>query len=451
MNVILISLDTLRADRLSCYGHYRLTSPHIDRLASQGAIFTECFSPHIPTHPGHTTMFTGRDVMAHQIVNQGGVRELDATLRTLPEILREEGYFTAAADNLGRWFSRGFEVYEGYHWSTEPGHPWRKGEAVNETALRVLDRCADQERPFFLFLHYWDPHTPYLPPPPFDRMFYEGDEKDPDNESMDPVWAFENFRWYFMEWMGGVTDIEFPKAQYDAEIAYMDACLAHLFTRLDELRLTEDTLLIMTSDHGEELDEHALWFDHHGLYDTNVHIPLIMRCPGRIPAGQRVSGFVRQTDIAPTLLDFLGLYDHVEREGMQGRSMLSMATHPGPVSRGTCDALYMTECTWMRKRAIRTHEWKLIQETGGTPPEYHRPPYELYHLTRDPEEQHNLADDLPEVVQELEGQLMNWVHRRMEETGLPDPIATNEITLRRVGKVATAVPKDQILTGNEEV
>ncbi|MCC6443524.1 MAG: sulfatase [Armatimonadetes bacterium] len=433
MNVILISLDTLRADRLSCYGYPRLTSPHIDRAAGQGTIFTECFSTHIPTHPAHTTLFTGKDVMAHQIVSQGAKFDLDPAIRTLSELLREEGYYTAAADNLGRWFARGFEHYEGYQWATDPGQPWRKGEAVNKTVLSVLDRCAGQDRPFFLFLHYWDAHTPYLPPPPFDRMFYEGNEKDEDNLSMDAVWEFENFKWYFAEWMGGVTDIEFPKSQYDAEVAYMDACLSHLFTRLDELNLTEETLLIMTADHGEEMDEHGLWFDHHGLYDTNLHIPLIMRCPGRVLAGHRAGGFVRLMDVAPTILDCAGLGPVAAREGMQGRSALPMAVSPGPISTGTCDALYLTECTWMKKRGLRTHEWKLILEAGGTPPEFKRPDVELYHLTEDPGEQANRAGDFPEVAQAMEAQLMGWVRKRMRETGLPDPVAEREITLRQVG------------------
>src|SRR5437016_3418184 len=107
LNVILVSLDTTRADRLSCYGHRLPTSPHIDRIAAQGALFTEYYSPHIPTFPGHTTMMTGRDVYAHHITGQSGAPELSPDIPMLAEILRARGYFTAAADNLGRWFARG--------------------------------------------------------------------------------------------------------------------------------------------------------------------------------------------------------------------------------------------------------------------------------------------------------------------------------------------------------
>ena len=443
LNVILVALDTTRADRLSCYGHERLTSPHIDRVASQGVIFAECFSPYIPTHPGFTSMFTGKDVIAHQISTQGGRVDLDESCRQLQELLREAGYFTAAADNLGRWFRRGFDVYEGYSWDTDPKKPWRKAEAVNETALRLLNLCVSQSKPFFLFLHYWDPHTPYLPPPPFSHMFYQGDEKDPNNKSMEPVLNFPPFSEYFRKWMGDVTDIEFPKAQYDAEIAYMDSCLAHLFTHMDALGLTDNTLLIITADHGEELDEHQLWFDHHGLYDTNTHVPLILKCPSKLPAGKRIYGFVTLMDIAPTVLDFLGLGELAERECMQGRSLLPLIHADSPISSGTCDEIYMTESTWMKKRALRTHQWLYIQETGETPQIYNKPGPELYNLRDDPQQLHNLADELPEVVRELDERICEWVKRRKRETGLPDPFERQSITYYRISETKTAIPKDQ--------
>jgi arylsulfatase A-like enzyme len=445
VNIILISLDTTRADRLSCYGHSRLTSPHIDRVAAGGALFHDFYSPHIPTFPGHTTMMTGRDIYAHHVTSQSATPELSPEIPTLAEILSARGWFTAAADNLGRWFQRGFQQYEGYGWDTNAKDAWRKGEAVNATALKVIDAAAEQDRPFFLFLHYWDPHTPYLPPAPFSGMFYEGDEYDPDNRSMDPVWAFENFKWYFHEWMPNVTDIEFPKAQYDAEIAYMDACLAHVFTRLEELRLSGDTLLVMTADHGEELDEHGCWFDHHGLYEPNVRIPLIMRLPGRIPAGLRVPGFARTTDITPTLLDYANLLDPALT--LDGVSLRPLIEQPDSGRRGTCDTLYLTENTWMKKRAIRTPEWKLI---ASMEPDLHNlPPLELYHLTSDPGELVNLAADRLEVVEQLGARLEEHVQRRCAETGREDPLPVQPIPLRRIGKMETAVPKDGALKAAE--
>ncbi|HLI47370.1 MAG TPA: sulfatase [Chthonomonas sp.] len=448
-NVILISLDTTRADHLSCYGYHRKTSPHLDQIAAEGVLFTDFFSPHIPTFPGHTTMMTGKDIYAHQVTSQATQPEPAEGVRMLAEILREQGFFTAAADNLGRWFARGFEYIEPYGWDTSNRNELRKGEAVLAAALRVLTRAANQDKPFFLFFHFWDPHTPYLPPAPFSRMFYAGDEKAPDNPSMDAVWEFEAFNRYFAEWMPDVTDIEFPKAQYDAEIAYLDACLAHLITHLDALGLSEDTCLVITADHGEELDEHGCWFDHHGLYDTNVHIPLILRCPGLLPSGVRIGGLTQMLDLAPTILDILGLGDLAEREGMMGRSLIPLIHSPSSTQRGTTDWIHITENTWMKKRGIRTATWKLIVPLE-TPDLHGRSEVELYDLTNDPGELTNVAETYPEVTEQLKAKLESWVARRVEETGLPDPLPIQPIPLRRIGRMDAALPRDKRLTGEEK-
>ncbi len=367
----------------------------------------------------------------------------------LAELLKEQGYFTAAADNLGRWFARGFDLIEGYGWSTSSSCAWRKGEAVAQAALKVINAAAAQDRPFFLFLHFWDPHTPYLPPPPFDRMFYAGDEKDPENRSMDVLWEFEAFKWYFREWMPGVTDVEFPKAQYDASIAYMDACFAHILTRLDELGLSGDTLLAITADHGEELDEHGHWFDHHGLYDTNLHIPLILRCPAELPTGTRIGGLTNMLDLTPTILDFLGLGDIAQREKMLGTSLLPLIHSPASAARGTTDFLHITENTWMKKRGLRTHEWKLIVPLE-TPDLHGNSEVELYHLTDDPGELRNVASERPEIVAWLERLNAEWLAQRLAATGLPDPLPIQPIPLRRIGNMEAAVPRDKKLLDERE-
>jgi len=443
MNVILIAIDTLRADHLSGYGYKCLTSPHMDKIASEGVAFEGFYSPHIPTHPAFTTMMTGVDVMTHQIVAQGGKVDLDPKVLTLAQVLKSQGYFTAAADNMGRWFSRGFDTYEGYSWERDPKAPWHKAEAVNGTALKILERAARQDKPFFLFFHYWDPHTPYLPPSPYSRMFYGGDEKAPSNHSMDALFAFEPFKVYFEQWMGGTTDIEFTIAQYDAEIAYCDAALAHIFNRIEELDLADDTLLILVADHGEEMDEHQMWFDHHGLYDTNLHVPLIMRCPGKLPAGKRISGLARMFDLAPTILDFLGLSGIAQEANMEGSSLLPLVKSNRGRKKEVCSELFLTECTWMRKRGIRTREWKYIR--SSEPDIHNRPPKELYHLVDDPGELKNLADEMPEIVKDLEGRLTDWVKGRLDQTKKVDPIETQGITLRSVRVMATAVPENQKL------
>lgn len=425
MNLLLVSLDTTRADRLGCYGCARVTSPHLDAFADRGTLFERCLSPHIPTHPAHTTLFTGCDVFRHRVVANGARTPLAPDVPLLAEILGGLGYRTAAADNLGHWFARGFERYEGYAWAREEDGSLRKGEAVTATALRLLADLAAGPRPFFLFAHYWDPHTPYLPPPPFHRMFYGGDERDPAQRGMEPLFAFEPFAAYFRRWLDGVTDLRYPIAQYEAAVAYMDACLAPLFHALAEYGLEADTLVAVTADHGEEMDEHAMWFDHHGLYETNVHVPLLLRGPG-IPAGRRVADTVDHTDLAPSLLDLLGHADLPARLGMQGRSWAPLLSgglrEPGAPR-------VLTECTWMRKHALRTDEWKLI--VAREHPDLHgRPPVELYHFASDPAEQRDVAPERPEVVAELRAVLDARIARRTAETGLPDPVETGEIALR---------------------
>lgn len=440
MNVLLIAIDTLRADHLSCYGYSRLTSPRIDRLASQGVRFANCFSPHIPTHPAFTTLHTGVDVIRHQVVTHGGTVEPDPSIPMLAEIVKAHGYFTASVDNLGRWFTRGFDAVLPYRfpWSTDPSVAWRKAEAVNAQALTALDLVAGQSRPWFLFVHYWDPHTPYLPPRPFDGMFYPGNPFDPANRSMEPVFAFEPFRAYFEQWMGGVTDIRFPIAQYDAEIAYVDTALEHLFGRLAELGLEEETLVVLVADHGEVMDEHEGYFDHHGLYETNIHVPLILRLPGRLPAGRVVDGFVQLFDVAPTILDLIGAGDVPRDVGMTGQSAIPLIEGaPGT------DLIFLTECTWMRKRGLRTARWKLIR---ALEPDFHNlPPVQLFDLSADPTEQRNLADDLPRTVRDLTARLDEWVERRCAQTGNPDPLEEQRTTHHRIGQMRAAVPADRKL------
>ena len=452
-NIILFSLDTLRASSMSCYGHTHLTTPHLDALAANATLFESCISPHIPTHPAHTTMFTGKDVLTHQIITQGGSLDLSEGVKTLPELLNEAGYFTVAADNLGRWFQRGFsdDHYRGYQWERRYRNA-RKAEAVNQTAIELLEIAQTQSKPWFAFLHYWDPHTPYLPPLPFERMFYSGDECDPSNRSMDAVYACEPFTDYFRQWMCKPdpddpdniakkrlwTDRRYVNAQYDASIAYMDASLAQLFQYLHDCGLMEETLLVITADHGEELDEHELWYDHHGLYQTNCHVPLILHCPAVIPKAQRLDGLVSLKDIAPTILDYAGQSELTEREKMEGTSLRKLVDTS--TNEGTAEAIYLTECGWMKKRGWQTQKWKLIVETGDTPAVYNTPDLELYDLEEDPDEVYNLAEEADQVVARLRGDMETFLKRRLSETDLPDPTVEQDITMRRIGNKANAVP-----------
>ena len=263
-----------------------------------------------------------------------------------------------------------------------------------------------------------DPHTPYLPPAPYERMFYHGNETDPNNDSLDKVMAFEPFRDYIASWLPpGCTDADYVIAQYDGEVAYMDAAIQTLLTAVERLGIADDTIIVITSDHGETLNDHDCYFDHHGLYDPTLVVPLIIRWPGKVPAGRRIKGITRQYDTTPTLLDLIG----VQPEGVQfdGQSLLPMID--GTVASQNPE-IYLTECTWMRKHGWRTPEWKLIV---ALEPDFHyKPPVELYNLLEDPTEYNNLADSEPEVVAHLRARMEAWIEQRKAATGLPNPIDT---------------------------
>ncbi len=431
MNIMLIVLDTLRADHMGCYGYDRSTTPHIDKLAAGGTVFLDMVAPHIPTHPSFTTMMSGHDVFSHQLPSHSGSKEPDPEIRMLAEILSEKGYYTAAADNVGRWFPRGFDDYRGYAWEADSDGKLPKAQATNDVAMEQLEQCAAQDKPFFLYTHYWDPHTPYLPPKPFSRMFYEGDEKEPKNRSLDNMWSFEPFSEYFKGWLPGVTDVEYVIGEYDAAIAYNDLLVAHLLTRLHELGLDEDTLVVLTADHGETMDEHDCFFDHHGLYDANVCVPLMVRCPGIVPPEQRLRGQVATYDIAPTMLEYIGLSDTITENNMTGLSCKPLID--GGSQKGHYETLFVAECSWMRKYGVRTNDWKYIE---ALEPDFHdMPPVELYDLHEKPvKEVTNLVDQRPDVVADLKARLHGWIEQRMKETGKADPIEEGSITMRGLGR-----------------
>ena len=419
INIILFGIDSLRADHMSCYGYHRLTTPHIDRFASQGVLFESTFSPHIPTTPAYASMLTGTDCFSNQVVALRHKGPLTDRVETLAEILRRAGYESTCVGFRGNPSSRGFDNYLDYAgWGPDESGRSPKAENLNEVALPELERLAAGDKPFFLFLRHMDPHTPYLPPSPFDRMFHSSDPCDPRKDSMRPVLAFKPFATYFKSWMPeGITDAEYVIAQYDGAVAYMDACIQRIFTRIEELGIAENTLVIINGDHGETLMEHECYFDHHGLYECTLHVPLIMRLPGRLPEGVRVPGINLHQDLVPTILELIG-FD--AGRSFDGKSLL-------PLIRGERETnyteFYITEATWMRKHGWRTPEWKLIV---ALEPDFHfKPEVELYNLVEDPGENHNLADEEPDVVAHLKQRMEAWIARRERETGLTNPIYTN--------------------------
>ena len=433
MNIVFIALDTQRADHLGCYGYDKPTSPFIDSIAEKGVLFERCYAPNIPTHPSFTTMLTGKEAIAHNIINIGGGVPLDENIKMIQEVLRENGWRTHAVDTMGRHFPRGFDEYDTPQWDRSDPTVLRRAEPVTEMAVAAIEKLQAQDKPFFLFLHYWDPHTPYLPPHEYRPLFYPADRDpyDENNHSMDAAWKDETFKWYFHEWMPGVTDSQYVNALFDAETRYMDDQLRRVFKALEPIQ--NETLVVLTADHGEILDEQLGFYDHHGLYEGDIHIPAIFYWPGTLKAGHRVPGFIENLDLAPTFFELAGLRDLL---GCEGQSLVPCLKGERP---GNYDELFFSEATWQVKRAYRDSKWKFIQSIEQ---DYHgRPMQELFDLENDPTEQNNIAENHPEIVAELKAKLDAYVARRLEETGrAEDPAAAQSRCGTRIG-----TPKDEIV------
>jgi len=312
MKVILLVIDTLRADHLGCYGYHRETSPNLDRLAKEGALFERAYPSDVPTQPSFTSMFTGQRGIHTGIVSHSETETLAENVPYLAEILDEHGVTTAAVSTLymmRRWFARGFKYYMNPVAGIRRRLQQVDAEEINDMAFPWIDEHKDED--FFIFVHYWDPHGLYLPPEPYRRLFYQGDESGPENNSLDvlrnqPVWPFTKRH---LDAIGqNITDIEYVIAQYDGEIRYADDNVAMLLNHLEDSGILDETAIIFTSDHGESLGEHHFYFDHHEVYETTARVPLIARYPQEIAQGKRIDEIVQSTIcLAPTILNLFGI------------------------------------------------------------------------------------------------------------------------------------------------
>jgi arylsulfatase A-like enzyme len=325
-NLLLISIDTLRADRLGAYGAPLPTSPTFDRrLAGEGVLFETAWSQSPKTTPSHMTLFTSLFPSVHGVELWDGTapgHALRPGIHTLAEVLRNAGYATAAftggAHMEGGWgFRQGFQVYEECD-----------GEELGR-ARRWLRRHAD--RPFFLFFHTYQVHDPYLPPlATVDRMdgAYRGPLRDVVRELRnDPgAWVDAHRRFWSAVDRDDPASVAFVSHLYDAGVLHMDeTTLAPLLEHLAALGRERDTLVVFTADHGEAFLEHGR-FLHDDLHAETLHVPLVFRLPGRLPAGHRVAAPVRLIDVMPTILDLLGV---AGPPGMQGRSLAALARGGG--------------------------------------------------------------------------------------------------------------------------
>ena len=390
-NVVLISVDSLRADHLGCYGYPRLTSPNLDRIAREGALFENAIAESSWTLPTHVSMLTGLSSSVHGV--ELDFRRLAEEVPTLVSRLREAGYQTKGIYS-GPYlhplfgFGRGFDEYEGVYGDADGlgaeiaaaagaddrrranrlSHRTVTSPAVTERAIEYLRRGRD--KPFFLFLHYFDVHYDYRPPESAWRRF------DPD---YDGKLSSDNFlRNSRIHPKMDPRELEHLIALYDGEIFFTDEHIGYLLDALDEAGLAGETLVVATADHGEEFFEHGRKGHRHTLHDEVLKVPLLARFPNRIPAGIRVGELVRHVDLTPTILSLVG----IEIEAPASGTAISELTGR---ARPRAAALAVSRLAYAGGRLLisaRTKEHKyLINLLTDRRREF------LYDLTRDPREQ----------------------------------------------------------------
>jgi arylsulfatase A-like enzyme len=407
MRIVIIAVDTLRADHLGCYGYVRPTSPRLDAVAVEGFVFTDCFGVGNCTHPGFTALFTGRYPETTGITAHWTRVDLADDVPMLAEIAAANGLRTLAVDNLCDrwrehhrlypWFRRAYDAYE--YRQDAAGHAAANCDFVCDL---IRTHAADD---FLLFYHPWYPHAPY--DPPADCRRFDWDASDP------------------------LADVV---ARYDGEILYTDREIGRIVQALQAAGIYDETLLVVTSDHGEIMGEdrlvrgHRFNTSHIDLGDECLRVPLVLRWPERVPAG-RSDALVQQPDLLPTLADLAGW---TLPRPVDGISLV-------PVMRGEAgavrDAVHFMENTYQKQRGLRTRTHKLKRNFDPGDSVVRR---ELYDLQADPLEQFNIVDVEPRIADDLEARMNRWVAERLAVCGRSgDPLLTQDVTadyLRQPGR-----------------
>jgi arylsulfatase A-like enzyme len=425
-NVILISIDTLRADHVSAYGYARQTTPSIDRLASNGIRFANASSQSSWTLPSHISLMTSSYPHVHGVHDDD--RRLGPGSQTLAESLGRAGYETAG---FVSWlyvgplfgFDRGFDRYTALidRGAIEfaSGGGARPAAAVTDAAIGFLRE--PRERPFFLFVHYFDPHMDYRPPKPYDELYDPGYAG-----SADGSWSWTQ------PYNDAVTtnarevaprDREHMEALYDGEIRYVDSAIGKLLDAVERLVGLDECLIVLVSDHGEEFDDHGS-MEGHGVthYEEVLHVPLIVRLPGRRHAETVVDEPVELIEVGPAILEELGLD---RPPSFHTRSLARFWN--GSRAQGERSFAYADTSHYnIVKHSIRGRRFKVIhtKDTGhnafGVPI---RGGWEIYDLKNDPREQKDLWQTIPDearpLIRRLEAFMAEDVNRSAPVGELP--------------------------------
>ena len=409
-NILLFTIDACRPDHFSCYGYSRNTTPNIDKLAKEGALFTNAFSQSAWTTPGMISIFTSLYPPTHDVDAKG--KTLKDNVLTLPKVLKGNGYTVPVLPkfvDISNYWHLGFDVVDKEQFQGAEG----------EDLLKLLEVYKDKR--FFIWYHHHVLHLPYNPPNPYDEIF----RKDIVNGTSTDSAAISIVKRQSIIKNGSVNFNDMDKkvavALYDGQLRQLDDYIGQLMKKMEEWGMLDNTLVFITSDHGEELFEHG--FIGHAstslnakLYDEIIHIPLIIWWPKKLKH-KKVDELVQQIDIMPTTLDLLDLPTPT---GMQGRSLLPLIQDAS--NDKTCSSIVnfeqrtifcetilggfqsTKELEQTKLRCVRTKEWKLIYTNG-----LNGDKYELYDLRNDPKEEKNVVEKNPEIVKELKEKLFRWI------------------------------------------
>lgn len=448
-NIIFIVIDAVRARNVGAYGYDKPTTPNIDKIAQESVLFRNAYSCINYTDSSLTSIFSGIYPLGHGILHHGGglgdkeVKGfIQSGIKLLPEILRSEGYATIALDWMGRWHRRGYDYYSGTSGSKKSGlidrviemvsahrcpqfvrrgmfylrrRACREAYAAKPMTDLAIDLIAKKStRPFFLFIHYWDVHQGLKPPRHYSHLFRPPDYSSTSGstDKIRDVIRFphetRSIKLATALLMRNETIGERIR-EYDTSIRYVDDEIGRLMETLRKSGIANQTLVILTSDHGESLSEHQIYLDHHGLYEVSIHVPLIMRYPEVLPCDKTVEGFVQHVDLLPTILDLVGI--KYPREDFDGESLMPLIREGKELR----SSVYVEEAYAQRKRAVRTQKYEYIKALSEEEAicrlcnRIHGGVEELYDLESDPEQNHNLVKDRPETAKAMQNLLSEWI------------------------------------------
>ncbi|TDI93223.1 MAG: DUF229 domain-containing protein [Caldithrix sp.] len=383
-NVLLISLDTCRADHLSVYGYHRQTSPFIDELSSRGIRYENAFINTCCTLSSHTTILSSLYQETHKVAYfEGHKGAVPDSVVMIQEILRRNGYVTLAVTDGGLagqkyGFGRGFDYFD------DIGGGVLSGTRKIVDLINLVRQQQNRRKPIFAFYHTYELHNPYAPPAEYTDIFGHFESSfSPTNENL------LKFRQRARDLKE--EDIESLVAMYDAEIRYTDNTLKSMFDKLEKVGFLENCLVILTSDHGEEFGEHGGLL-HGDLYDEQLHVPLIITGT-KIPIGQVDAQVVSSVDIAPTVLGYLEL---PVPEKMEGTNLLAAGNSKS-------EAAVFSQIGKSRY-SIRTARWKLIETVNPLN-------LELYDVQKDTYEKEDIAVNEPRVLSQLYRRLREWQNK----------------------------------------